>query len=40
MRGYRKRESAAMRRKIFSPTADKVNMRNVRYRQPRGGRSA
>ena len=35
---FRKRESGAMRRKLFSPTADKTNMRNVRIRQPRGGR--
>lgn len=38
MRGYRKRESAGMRKKMFAPTADKVNLRNVRMRQPRGGR--
>ena len=38
MKGYRKRESAHKRHAMFSPTADKVNMRNVRMRQPRGGR--
>lgn len=38
MKGYRKPESAKMRNKIFSPTADKTNLRNVRVRQPRGGR--
>lgn len=37
--GYRKRESRAMRQRVFPPTADKTNMRNVRVRQPRGGRS-
>lgn len=35
---YRKRESRRMRSRIFSKTADKVNLRNIRYRQPRGGR--
>lgn len=35
---YRKRESRAMKNKIFSPTADKKNLRNIRIRQPRGGR--
>lgn len=39
MRGYRKRESAGHRRAVFSATADKTNLRNVRMRQPRGGRS-
>lgn len=38
MQGYRRRESKAMRNKVFGPTADKTNMRNVRVRQPRGGR--
>lgn len=38
MKGYRKPESKAMRKKVFGPTADKTNMRNVRIRQPRGGR--
>ena len=38
MKGYRKRESAVRRRSLFGPTTDKVNMRNVRMRQPRGGR--
>ena len=38
MRGYRKKESGAKRHAMFSPTVDKVNMRNVRMRQPRGGR--
>lgn len=38
MKGYRKKESAAMRHKVFSPTADKTNLKNVRVRQPRGGR--
>jgi len=38
MKGYRKRESAAMRARVFAPTADKTNLRNVRVRQPRGGR--
>lgn len=36
---FRKRESRRMRNSIFSPTADKKNLRNIRYRQPRGGRS-
>lgn len=38
MRGHRKRESASHRKAMFSPTADKTNLRNIRYRQPRGGR--
>lgn len=38
MKGYRKPESKYMRNKVFGPTADKTNMRNVRIRQPRGGR--
>lgn len=36
---YRKRESAGMKRAIFHKTADKTNLRNIRLRQPRGGRS-
>lgn len=36
---WRRKESAARKRRLFSPTADKVNLRNVRYRQPRGGRA-
>lgn len=35
---YRKAESKSMRKKVFTPTADKKNLRNVRIRQPRGGR--
>lgn len=35
---YRRRESRAHKKKMFGPTADKVNVRNVRIRQPRGGR--
>lgn len=35
---YRRRESRGHRNKMFAPTADKVNVRNVRMRQPRGGR--
>lgn len=35
---YRKRESRAHRNRVFGPTADKVNVRNVKMRQPRGGR--
>lgn len=35
---YRRRESRAHRRSIFGPTADKVNLKNVKRRQPRGGR--
>lgn len=38
MRGYRKKESARIRHRVFGPTADKTNLRNVRIRQPRGGR--
>lgn len=38
MKGYRKPESKAMRKKVFGPTADKKNLRNIQIRQPRGGR--
>lgn len=38
MKGYRKKESRAMRNKVFAPTADKTNLKNVKFRQPRGGR--
>lgn len=35
---YRKRESRARKARLFSRTADMVNMSNIRYKQPRGGR--
>lgn len=35
---FRKREARSMKNKVFSPTADKKNMRNIKLRQPRGGR--
>lgn len=38
MNGYRKRESRARKARLFSPTADKVNLQTIRRRQPRGGR--
>ena len=34
----RKRESRAHKRKMFAPTADKTNLRNVKVHHPRGGR--
>lgn len=36
--GYRKRESARRRNRVFSTTADKTNLQNVKLKQPRGGR--
>lgn len=35
---YRRRESRSHKKKMFAPTADKTNLRNVKMRQPRGGR--
>lgn len=35
---FRFRESRSHKRRMFGPTADKVNVQNVRRKQPRGGR--
>ena len=35
---FRRRESRTRKHRLFSPTADKVNLQMVRRKQPRGGR--